>query len=278
MISIEKAYKYMVKSYLGDVMSDIYIYNCEIEKCDKNKETTDLIMPHTALHYIVEGYGYFNGVRLGKGDYFCAVKNEKVCYFPEKENPWTYIYVDLIGKSHDEIIKKYNFKGINSYGKVNFLDEVFEIKKLFEIHSQKNTSNKTFFNSLAVLLLSLHSDPPSTAENLSITDIHVKKIKEYIDYNFNKKILMEDVAKKHYLSTEYMRNIFYDSMGISPKKYLQKIRMEKAADLLKHTYYKINEIAVSVGYDDQLAFSKVFKSYFGLSPKNLRDLKKNSKQ
>ena len=82
-------------------------------------------MSYTAIHYITEGYGYFNGVRLGKGEFFCAAQNEKVCYYPDRQNPWTYIYFDLCGDSMDEVIKEYNFRGNNAFGKFDFFEEIF---------------------------------------------------------------------------------------------------------------------------------------------------------
>lgn len=247
-------------------MKEIYIYNSEVEKCSKNKQKIDVIMNHTALHYIVDGYGYFNGVKLGEGEFFCAVQNEKVCYYPERENPWTYVYLDLCGNSMDKVIEKYDFKGENSYGKFDFLDEILEIESLFEIYSKKNIENKPFFNSLAQTLLSLHDTRYKDEKNMKITDIHVKRIREFIEFNFNKKISVGTIAKQFYLSPAYVRNIFCERLGCSPKQYLQDLRMKKAEELLKNTDYKVVEIAVSVGYDDQLAFSKAFKQYSKTSP------------
>ena len=101
---------------------------------------------------------------------------------------------------------------------------------------------------------------------MKITDIHVKRIREFIEFNFNKKISVGTIAKQFYLSPAYVRNIFYERLGCSPKQYLQELRMKKAEELLKNTDYKVVEIAVSVGYDDQLAFSKAFKQYSKTSP------------
>ena len=46
--------------------------------------------------------------------------------------------------------------------------------------------------------------------------------------------------------------------------------MKKAEELLRSTNYKVVEIATSVGYDDQLAFSKAFRLFFGISPTEYR--------
>lgn len=61
---------------------------------------------------------------------------------------------------------------------------------------------------------------------------------------------------------------------MSPKQYLQQLRMEKAAELLTNTTYKVSLISSSVGYDDQLAFSKNFKHFYGISPLKYREEQK----
>ena len=55
-----------------------------------------------------------------------------------------------------------------------------------------------------------------------------------------------------------------------PKQFLQKTRMERAVFLLTETDGDISLIAKSVGYDDALLFSKMFKQYYGDSPKQYR--------
>ena len=51
------------------------------------------------------------------------------------------------------------------------------------------------------------------------------------------------------------------------------LRMEKAKNLLKNTDMPINAVAAAVGYQDQLAFSKIFKQNFTVSPKEYRKAK-----
>ena len=54
--------------------------------------------------------------------------------------------------------------------------------------------------------------------------------------------------------------------GLSPNKYLLKIRMEKAADLLADGEMNVSEVSYKVGIQDPSYFNKVFKSYYGVAP------------
>ena len=251
-------------------MKNVFLIRIELEKCRADKRKTDLIMPHTALHYIVDGYGYFNGTRLGPGQFFCAAKNEKVCYYPEKENPWAYIYVDFDGEGLSELMKQCGFAEGRVFGDFAFIDEMMKIEQLYRSYSQKALLNKAFLDALGNMILSFHDTKWDNGDEHAVPMRHVNKIREYINFNFHKNITIEEISRKFYLSRAYMRNIFDSYMKMSPKQYLQTVRMEKAAELLKSTKYQVSEIAMSVGYEDSLAFSKAFKNYYGISPLQYR--------
>jgi AraC-like DNA-binding protein len=53
--------------------------------------------------------------------------------------------------------------------------------------------------------------------------------------------------------------------------FLLKYWMYKASELLKNTKMLVAEVGASVGYDNQLHFSRAFRNIFGISPKNYRD-------
>ena len=52
---------------------------------------------------------------------------------------------------------------------------------------------------------------------------------------------------------------------------LIRFRMDKAAAMLKKTDMSVSDVAAAVGYGDQLAFSKIFKQYYGESPRAFRE-------
>ena len=60
--------------------------------------------------------------------------------------------------------------------------------------------------------------------------------------------------------------IYKEIFGISPKKYLQEIRIEHAKTLLMQNKYMIREIAEMTGYKNQYHFIRQFKEYTGITP------------
>ena len=103
-------------------------------------------------------------------------------------------------------------------------------------------------------------------KNYSIVD----DIKHYLDMNYPDKIKMKDVAKEFGIHPNYLTKIFHDKFDISPKNYLKDLKLKKAQSLLKTTDLPISIIADSLGFDDQLAFSRIFKKEFSLSPSEYR--------
>ncbi|WP_252979975.1 helix-turn-helix transcriptional regulator [Eisenbergiella tayi] len=92
----------------------------------------------------------------------------------------------------------------------------------------------------------------------------------YISTNFNHSITLEEVADAVHLHPAYFSSIFKQCSGSSFKEYLNMVRVEESKRLLSNTEYSIIDIAVACGFDDQSYFSKVFKKYTGMTPKQYR--------
>ncbi len=247
-------------------MEDLFINRLNFEKCQSDKRVIDVVMAYTSLHYIVDGYGYFNGVKLGKGQFFCLIEHEKVCYYPDKNEPWSYYYVDISGSEVRGELKKLGLICDAPYGNMDVSNEIEALHKLYRTYTSKGNENYEFSKAVAKLVLSLHDIDIPKNNKFSAVLAHVNEIKNYIEHNFHQKITIEEISRKFYLSRGYVRNIFFEYMNMSPKAYLQKLRMEKAAELIADTDYSVYEISKAVGYDDQLLFSKMFKKYHGVSP------------
>jgi iron complex transport system substrate-binding protein len=69
--------------------------------------------------------------------------------------------------------------------------------------------------------------------------------------------------------------LFKRVVGSSPIDYLIKLRMERARRLLAETSWSVKEVAVSLGYDDPLYFSRVFKSINQTAPSDFRARRRN---
>ena len=98
----------------------------------------------------------------------------------------------------------------------------------------------------------------------------IKRAMLYISKHFNTPLSLEEVAAHVHLHPSYFSTIFKNSTGSSFKEYLNKVRIEESKLLLLNTDFSIIDIAIAVGFEDQSYFSKVFKKYTGITPKQFR--------
>lgn len=94
---------------------------------------------------------------------------------------------------------------------------------------------------------------------------------EYLHENFAiPETTVESCANHINTSTVYLRKIFRSSLNTSPLKYLNKLRIDYAIELLKTGYYSIEETATLSGYYDPKYFSHLYKQKMGVPPSSKR--------
>ncbi|MFB9327056.1 response regulator [Paenibacillus aurantiacus] len=98
----------------------------------------------------------------------------------------------------------------------------------------------------------------------------ITDVRDYIDRYYFEDIKISMFTEKYYLSREYLMKLFKQQYGVGIHEYMQKVRMDKAKELLGDPGLKIQEIADMLGYKDKNYFSKAFRNYYGLSPSDYR--------
>lgn len=77
---------------------------------------------------------------------------------------------------------------------------------------------------------------------------------------------LEEIGREVGCSPFYLSRTFSKEMGLTIPQYLRRIRMEKAAALLKSGKFNVTEVAVEVGYNSLSHFSSAFHQTFGCCP------------
>ena len=93
---------------------------------------------------------------------------------------------------------------------------------------------------------------------------------EYIRDNYNDDISLSQVAKHFYLSPGYFGKILRDTTSMSYTEYVTALRIYKAKELLLSSKKNISQISDEIGYKDPNYFTKVFKKYTALTPKEFK--------
>ncbi|AIQ46242.1 chemotaxis protein CheY [Paenibacillus sp. FSL R7-0273] len=98
----------------------------------------------------------------------------------------------------------------------------------------------------------------------------LENIKAYIDNHYFENIKISMFTDKYFLSREYLMKLFKGKYGCGIHEYVQKVRMDKARDLLADPALKVQDISEMLGYKDKNYFSKAFRNYYDCSPSEFR--------
>ena len=98
----------------------------------------------------------------------------------------------------------------------------------------------------------------------------IMAITDFIDQNFQRKLLLGEIAECEGLSLTYLSHFFKDALGMSFQTYLNQKRFAYACQLLFTTDRKILDISFSSGFSDVRYFNEAFFKQYGCTPKEYR--------
>ncbi|WP_445489143.1 bifunctional transcriptional activator/DNA repair enzyme AdaA [Niallia sp. 03133] len=102
----------------------------------------------------------------------------------------------------------------------------------------------------------------------------VRHVIAFLLQQYKQKIELKDIANHVGLSTYYLERLFKQETAETPRTYLEKIRVDKAAYLLATTNRTNLEICYEVGFQSPSNFYKVFRRSKNCSPSEYRILKR----
>lgn len=168
-------------------------------------------------------------------------------------------------------------------------DEVFSLKPL---PHQRETIEKmiNFLNTqnyyylcqanglgqalLCDLLYNLQKAKKTLAHKQQLQDIIF-----YINQHIEDNISIKELADKSHVCEKHFRTIFKQEMGITPKQYIVKAKLEKAAFFLANSPWSVTEISDTLSFLTPTYFVNCFKKHYKKTPLQYRkDYYQNSKQ
>jgi len=93
---------------------------------------------------------------------------------------------------------------------------------------------------------------------------------DYIHSGFTGAIGLEELSATAFLSKYHFLRLFKLTFGLSPHQYIQKLRLEKASQLLKHSPLPVGDIADALGFENSQSFSRLFFQRTGMYPSRYR--------
>ncbi|WP_171656005.1 response regulator [Paenibacillus foliorum] len=100
----------------------------------------------------------------------------------------------------------------------------------------------------------------------------VLQIHQYIERHLSEDVTLQAISEHVHLHPAYLSVTYKQETGENLSEYIYRYRMEKAAYLLRNSKAKIYEIAAQLGYQYTPYFTKLFKSYYDVSPQEYRGM------
>ena len=166
----------------------------------------------------------------------------------------------------------YSFSQKNTFEIISPDDSEFvenTIREMYDIWKEKKQGYRYKCTSLFYSLI-YYLNKQSTQSSLS-EESQGGKIKNALDYihvHFrSEEISIPYLAEISSVSEPYLRKQFQKIYSLSPNRYITRLRLESASQLLQSGLYTVAEAAEKSGFNDTKYFSRVFKKHFGQSPK-----------
>lgn len=235
---------------------------CGWEECSPSHYFGPAVRSYWLLHYVMEGEGVF---RVGECEYevhgsqmFIIRPGELTYYKASGEKPWKYIWigfdcgVEVPSALNEHVLDfpqgRMLFERLQKAKQLTDGREAFLCGKIWE---------------LFYLIASMQ-------KKAGRKELYIRQAKNYMESEYMVGITVGEVAARLGLDRSYLSNLFKETEGTSPQQYLNEVRMRQAAVLLTELGYTVTETAMSVGYADVFAFSRMFKQFYGVSPKYYR--------
>lgn len=100
----------------------------------------------------------------------------------------------------------------------------------------------------------------------SSIDYRIQKVIRHMAKHYSEKLSVQKMAEILELNPVYFGTLFKQETGMSMKRYLMRIRVKNAENMLRSGEYKVGEIAERCGFSDGFYFYRQFKELYGISP------------
>lgn len=223
------------------------------------------------LHYIENGKGVFMNTPFGKKDGYLVIPKEVDVIVADEKEPYESYWIMFRGNIAPEILGLLNMNH-NCVFPFKYNKECIELIKEALFYEHYNNEYEEAYNLQSVLfkILALHTKniPIDKESSPSIA----QKVAGYIEKNYFGPVSIATIAKNFHISRNYLYTLFKKEYGVSPQEYLILFRIEKAKRLLKNNRLTLSmkEISATVGFDNPLYFSRLFKNRTGMSPSEYR--------
>lgn len=264
---------------IGDGMKDDFVITgidqvkfVGREEYDLGKINFGANLKHNELifHFSGQSVNYFNGKQF-------EISADTIRFLPKGEN---FEYVVVRAEKGECIDIMFDAEGtvseeafVMKAKKSEKIGNLF--KKIFSVWVSKNDGY--YFECISILykIFSELQKESYLPENQYSA---INPAVEYIEEHFlDGKISVKHLSDMCSVSESYLKKLFIRRFGMPPLKYVLHMKINYACDLLRSNTHSVSRVAQICGYDDIYYFSRQFKEYMGISPREFKNKYVSSK-
>ena len=245
-----------------------------VERTDDNYVINRDSFPYFAIELVTDGVGQ---VTLPQGT-FKLSRGSAFAYGPEVphriENIGTggmkKYFLDISGADAAHLLRE----GDLLNGRAFQVGHVGELVQLWDAIDREARDSSALSNEICELLcraliLKVRQRQSEAEHRISKSSQTYRTVREFIAENYMQVRTIEEVADACGLSPIYISRLFKRYHSGGAYRFLMRLRMNHAADLLLHHDLTVAEVAMLMGFADQFQFTRAFKREYGLPPNGL---------
>lgn len=242
--------------------ADIVPVRAGYQKCNPGFDFGPVVRDSYTIQYVYSGRGtvYKGNAKFHVGATQCFILRPGETFRLQADvlDPWTYIWIGF--RTSLEIPELAS-------------QDVIDGKDYENLFLSIANCNKPANRPLEPLLLSYIWKLVFSFQQMNTpADKTYKKAEEYVEracsliHDHYATTSVQELARTLHLNRSYLSRIFRESTGLSIQAYLTNTRLQAARSLILQDY-TISQASTMVGYSDIASFSRAFKNYYKISPK-----------
>lgn len=170
-----------------------------------------------------------------------------------------------------EPLREPNFPQMIPFLAGNAVDFQMFFSRLWQVEKNQNIGYENDIRYLLTQFVAQLSNTPAEKERqLSERETRdmerMKVMLSFLEAHYAEELTLEQIAESAGVSVTECMRCFRRSIGVPPIRFLKERRLQRAADLLRHTQRNISDIAASCGFLDMSYFTKAFRQIYGMTP------------
>jgi len=203
-------------------------------------------------------------IKVGAGSLlFLSLANPNAISAPD--TPWEIYFVHIFGPEIDTIYNAFYQKHgccMREFDPTEFIQNIMTVYDLYQLPEVNYTKVSSLL--YATLMDVLGQDKPSKHDYVIVKAI------DYIEAHYAEPFDVNALCQHLFLSKSHLIHKFHEQTGMSPKRYLTGVRVQKAKRYLAQSKKSIAEIAQLTGFENEKNIYYAFKTVVGCSPTEFR--------